>query len=168
MRGHIHTSCTHTWFPDFQVCTAMPFFLSHFFTAALCWTPSGVGVCQSEGSCTKPLPQKDGGSSTYPPDTNHDKPGLRLNLRQYLVPPPHMTLPIKSFSHPVLRITPFPPPFQVNHPVSCLTLYHHYIILIFMSPCPPFPTCSCPVKSRSFLKFCTTDEDLQIETSCIE
>ena len=31
-----------------------------------------------------------------------------------------------------------------------------------------FPTHSCPIKSRSFLKSCTTDEDLRIEMSCIE
>ena len=50
--------------------------------------------CQSEGSCTKPHPQKDCGSSTYPPDTKHNKPGLWLNLRQYLVPPSYMTPPL--------------------------------------------------------------------------
>ena len=49
--------------------------------------------------------------------TGHDKPGLRLNLRQYLVPPSHMTLPIKSLNHPVLRIMP-PLPFRL------ITLYH--------------------------------------------
>ena len=40
---------------------------------------SGVGICQSEVSCTKPRPQKDCGGSTYLPDTEHDKPGLWLN-----------------------------------------------------------------------------------------
>ena len=50
--------------------------------------------CQSEGSCTKPHSQKDCGSSTYPPDTKHNKPGLWLNLRQYLVPPSYMTPPL--------------------------------------------------------------------------
>ena len=74
-----------------------------------------------------PRRQKDCGSSTYPPDTKHEKPGLWLNLRQYLVPSSHMTLPINSFSQTVL----------------CITLYHeyhHYVILILLChPVPPFP-----------------------------
>ena len=44
-------------------------------------------------------------------------------------------------------------------------LCHPHLI---MSPCPPLPTRSYPIKSRSFLKFCTSDEDLWIETSCIK
>ena len=92
--------------------------------------------------------------------------GLRLNLRQYLIPPSHMPLPIKLLVSQHYAL--LSPPLQGIHPVSCMTLYHHYVILILLchpvSPIPP--VCSCPISS--FLKFCTTDEDLQIETSCIE
>ena len=93
-------------------------------------TPSGVGVCQSEVSCTKPHPQKDCGSSTYLPDTKHDKPGLWLNPFDSIWFP-LLTWPSKLIfwqpSHPVLRIT-----------LYCA--YHHYIILILLChPVPPFP-----------------------------
>ena len=33
-----------TWCPEFQACTAMPFLLSHFFTAALCSVSCFLGV----------------------------------------------------------------------------------------------------------------------------
>ena len=89
---------------------------------------------------------------------NINKPGLWLNLRQYLVPPSYMTPP--------------PPPLifestsTMHYTVSCIPpLRHPHLI---MSPCPHFPARSYPIKSRSFLKFCTTDEDPRIETSCIE
>ena len=49
-------------------------------------------------------------------------------------------------------------PSTMHYTVSCIRpLCHPHLI---MSPCPYFPACSCPIKSRSFLKFCTTDEIL--------
>ena len=46
------------------------------------WTPSGVGVCQSERSCTKPHSLRECRSSSYPPEiyTEHDKPDCGLTL----------------------------------------------------------------------------------------
>ena len=49
-------------------------FTEHRATVRKCDQKNGIAVhaWKSEGSCTKPRPQKDCGSSTYPPGTEHN------------------------------------------------------------------------------------------------
>ena len=120
-------------------------------------SPSGLGICQSERSCAKPLPQKDCRSSPHPPDSKHNKPRLWTNFRQYLVPPPHMTPPSLNYS------------FSIDY--ALVTLCPYVILILCCHSFSTFPPIAALYKSRPPppppFKFCTTDEDLQIETSWI-
>ena len=56
-----------------------------------------------------------------------------------------------------------PPP--LSHLFYAL-LYAYYVILIYIVTLSPIPIVA--LYKSPFLKFCTTDEDLRIEMSCIE